>query len=154
MTYLTRCAAWLRLSYSAASLVLLTTGAVVADKISDASGDISIIDAAAEPAARGTYTNIHVQLENSGSKSVTLRSVETKLSEQGAFDIHAGPGSTLHQSAFTLGAGEQARFANGSFRLTLGPLRRDLKEGDVVEVTFTFDTWSTAVPVHVHEVSP
>ena len=72
------------------------------------------------------------------------------LGERGAFDIHAAPGSMLHTDVFSLGPGEQASFNNGRFRLMLGPLRRDLTEGDVIEVTFAFDQGSTVVPVHVH----
>lgn len=146
-----KAAAWLRLvEFSAVFLGLLASGPVRADRISDASGDVAIIDAAIEPARRGAYTNIHVRIENSGPKTVTLRTVETKLGERGAFDVHAGSGSMLHSDSFSFGPGDQVSFDSGRFRLTLGPLKRDLKEADVVEVTFVFDTWSSVVPVHVH----
>lgn len=142
--------AWLNLTgLSAAFLVLLVTGAARADRISDVSGEISITDATVEPARRGAYTNIHAQVGNGGPKTVTLKSVETKLGERGAFDIHAGLGS-VHNDSLSLSSGEQASFDDGRFRLTLGPLQRDLNEGDVVEITFTFGTFEMLVPAHVH----
>ncbi|GJD98761.1 copper chaperone PCu(A)C [Methylobacterium isbiliense] len=142
--------AWLRLvGFAAAFLALVATNPARADKISDATGDIAIIDAAIEPAKRGAYTNVYVRIENGGSKTVTLKSVETKLGERGAFDAHAGSGS-FHSDSFSFGPGEQVSFDDSRFRLVLGRLQRDLIEGDVVEVTFAFDTSSVVVPVHAH----
>lgn len=135
--------------FLAAFLGLIATDVVRADRISDATGDIAIIDAAIEPAKRGAYTNVYVRIENGGSKTVTLKSVETKLGERGAFDVHAGSGS-FHSDSFSFGPGEQVSFDDSRFRLILGRLQRDLIEGDVVEVTFAFDTSSVVVPVHVH----
>ena len=133
----------------AVCLGMVASGTARADKISDATGDLAIIDAAIEPAKRGAYTNVYVRIENGGSKTVTLKSVETKLGERGAFDIHARSGS-FHSDSFSFGPGEQASFGDSGFRLILGKLQRDLIEGDVVEVTFAFDTSSVVVPVHVH----
>ena len=142
--------AWLRaVGLSAALLGSMAIEPVKADRISDETGDIAIIDAAVDPAKRGAYTNLHLRIENSGPKTVTLKSVETKLGERGSFDVHAGRGS-VHSDSFSLGSGEQLSFDDGRFRLTLGPLKRDLNEGDVVEVTFTFDSFAMIVPVHVH----
>lgn len=135
--------------FLAAFLGLIATDVVRADRISDATGDIAIIDAAIEPAKRGAYTNVYVRIENGGSKTVTLKSVETKLGERGAFDAHAGSGS-FHSDSFSFGPGEQVSFDGARFRLTVGPLKRDLNEGDVVEITFTFGAFAMLVPVHVH----
>ena len=87
-----------------------------------------LIDAAIEPAKRGAYTNVYVRIENGGSKTVTLKSVETKLGERGAFDIHARSGS-FHSDSFSFGPGEQVSFGDSGFRLIVGRLQRDLIEG-------------------------
>lgn len=139
----------LLVGFLAAFLTFVGTDAARADRISDATGDIAIIDAAIEPAKRGAYTNVHLRIENSGPKTVTLKSVETKLGERGAFDVHARSGS-FHSDSFSFGPGEQVSFGDSGFRLIVGRLQRDLIEGDVVEVTFAFDTSSVVVPVHVH----
>ncbi|WP_262032563.1 copper chaperone PCu(A)C [Microvirga sp. Mcv34] len=141
-----------RSKLSAGVLVILAGAAshpVAADKISDIAGEIAIVDTAIEPAARGSYTDVVFRLENKSSTKIRMTRVETKLGERGAFDVHAGSGS-IHSDGFSLGAGEWATFNKDNLRLKLGPLDRELKEGEVVELTFTFDRWSTVVPVHVH----
>lgn len=119
------------------------------DGVSDEAGDITIIDATVDPARRGAYTNVHGRLENRGQQAVTLRSVETPLGERGSFDLHAGR-SSIHTGFLGIGGGEQVNFDDERFQLVLGPLQRDLNEGDMVEVTLTFDAFAMRVPIHVH----
>lgn len=120
-----------------------------ADRITEIAGDISIVDAAVEPARSGGTTDIRVTFENKGSQRARVVCVETTSGERGTFDFHAGSGS-VHSSGFTLEPGELTVFDGNRARLLLGPLKRDLKEGDVVELTFRFDFWSATIPTHVH----
>lgn len=133
--------------------VALPLAAAVAEGITEITGDISILDAAVEPARSGATTDIRVTFENKGSRRVRVVCVETASGEQGTFDLHARSGS-IHSGGFTLEPGEQTVFDGDRARLLLGPLKRDLNEGDVVELTFRFDFWSATVPAHVHAGGP
>ena len=142
----------LKLLLAGALTLLIAAAPAAADNITDVVGDIAIADTAIEPALRGAYADVRFRIENNGTTKIRLTSVETQLGERGVFDVHAGSGS-VHSDGFSLGAGEQAKFDKGGARLTLGPLKQDLKEGEIVELTFTFDRWSTVIPVHVHAAS-
>lgn len=120
-----------------------------ADRITDVSGKVAIIDLAVEPARKGGFAEMSVTIENNSSASVRITRVETTQAEPGSFDYHGRAGS-IHSHEFTIGAGEQVHFDKENAKLVIGPLRRDLAEGAVVDVTFTFDAWSTTIPAHVH----
>lgn len=122
----------------------------LADRISDASGEISIESAALLPAPKGAYADLLFTMENGGATTVRVVKVTTELGEPGEFDVNAGSGS-VHSDGFSLGAAEKVSFSDKGGRLRTGPLKRDLREGDVVKLTFTFDRSSATVPVHVHK---
>lgn len=124
-----------------------------ADVITDVAGEVSIADLGIEPASKGAFAAVSFRLENAGSSRIRVARVETDLGERGAFDVHAGSVGSVHSDGFSLGPGEEVSFDGQSTRLLLGPLKRDLAEGDVVDVTFTFDMWSTTIPAHVHAPS-
>jgi copper(I)-binding protein len=146
-----RCAAWLiAIGFLAVLLFPLASHpAQATGGVSDEAGDITIIDATIDPARRGASTHVRGHVENRGSRTVTLQSIETTMGERGSFDLHAGRGS-IHTASLSIGAGEQVSFDDDRFRLALGPLLRDLSEGDVVEIKLTFHTFELRVSIHVH----
>ena len=121
----------------------------LAGEVSDESGEISIEVAAVELAREGSFAGLHLVIENSGERTVRVMRVSTDLGELGGFDVHSGSGS-VHSDGFSIGPGEKLTFGKTGRQLRIGPLKRDLREGDVVKLTFTFDRWSTTLPVHVH----
>lgn len=135
-----------------------------ADPAQDSVGEVEIRDAVAEPAGRGGFTNVSLRLENSGARTVRVTRVATVDGEPGEFRFHGnrphGSGATGPRLApaspgLTIPPGEEARLDSHHLHLAIGPLKRDLREGDTLEITFTFDNGiTTTVPVHVHKEAP
>ena len=136
------------------------------DPISDNLGNMALKDATAEPAKKGEFANLILRIENAGVTSARVVRVETAEGERGEFRFHGdqshshdrsekspaeGPRLAPSSTALPLAPDEEARLDTHHIHLVVGPLKRDLKEGDIIEVTFTFDEgWSTTIPVHVH----
>lgn len=136
---------------------------VRADPAQDSLGEIDIRDAVAEPAARGSFVNVSFRLENSGARTVRVTRVVTSDGEPGEFQFHGnrphGSGATAPRLApmspgLPIPPDEETRLDSHHLHLAVGPLKRDLREGDTLEITFTFDDGvATTIPVHVHKTS-
>ena len=137
---------------------------VRADPAQDSVGVVEIRDAVAEPASRGGFTNVSLRLENSGPTTVRVTRVATADGELGEFQFHgnrphgsgpAGPRLAPTSPVLPIPSDEEAPLDSHHLHLAIGPLKRDLREGDTLEITFTFDNGiTTTIPVHVHKQSP
>lgn len=141
---------------------------VRADPSNDSLGEVAIVEVIAQPAKRGSFARLSLRFDSSGTSSTRVVRVETAQGELGEFWFHGGrthadnspagpgaaPGPLLAPTSPTLPLAphEEVRLDTHHLHLMLGPLKRDLREGDLIEVTFFFEGgWSTTIPVHVHE---
>ena len=137
---------------------------VRADPAQDSVGQVDIRDAVTEPASRGGFANVSLRLENSGATTVRVMRVTTADGEPGEFRFHgnrphgsgpAGPRFAPASPVLPIPSDEEARLDSHHLHLAIGPLKRDLREGDTLEITFTFDNGiTTTIPVHVHKQGP
>lgn len=133
-----------------------------ADPISDSVGEVLVLDAVTEPAPKGSYASVSLRIENGGMSPVTVIQVETAQGEPGEFRFHGSqphPHAASAKSArpsmvlrnISIAPGEEVALDTHHLHLFVGPLKRDLRNGDVLELTFVFEGgWSVALPVHVH----
>lgn len=137
-------------SMTAAGIAL---GAAVAgaDELSFIGNNVVVDDAVISAGKKGERTSVRFRVINDSNSIVHLMGVETDVTEGSKLVARIGDNETTTLQSIGVGADDVLDFATSHLWYEVGPLTRDLSEGETLTMQLHLVGANLSVPLHVHE---
>ena len=133
----------------AAALLGTIVGTALADDRNASSGDIAIEGVAATPAKAGEATRVTFTVENHGSERANVTGLRLATGEPSRVLGFLGTSHSAPIGSIPIGPGERFRLDGRTAWIDVGPLKSDLRVGDVLPAALVVGGFETPVDVHV-----
>jgi periplasmic copper chaperone A len=123
-------------------VVVLALATLLSGCAAPGSGDVEVREAWMRPAAQGANGAVYFTIENHSSETQDLIDVASDIAD--AVEIHeskmSGDVMEMHQlESLRLGAGAEVKFEPGGLHIMLIGLKKELKNGDEIDITLQFN---------------
>ena len=144
---------YLNISLTFVALLLLSSLATAiarADEPDLYFSNVIVAEATATATPAGGYSELRFKLINDGTQSVHFLSIETDIAEDAKLIAHLGAEDWTMLESISVPSGEMLDLHSSHLYVLLGPLRRPLKEGEILDVRLKLVSTEIPTVFHVH----